>query len=126
MSGGVRPPRRMHPSLRIATTLPLAELWTAEGPIVARRAGWLSPEAVRRLLATGPVQFVLAHVGTPLRWAPLPECYVAWKGEVRPHLVDAARPYDVFAYDEGYVYLASLWETADPFAPPVVLLERHE
>ena len=116
----------MHPSLRIATTLPLAELWSADGPVRARRGATLAGEDVRRLLAAGPVQFVVADVGRPLRWIPLAQCHVAWKAEVRPHLVaDPTRPIDVYAYPEGYAYVASVWERDDPCAPPLVLLERH-
>jgi hypothetical protein len=51
---------------------------------------------------------------------------VFWKTEARDHIVeDPHRPIDIYAYPEGYAYVASEW-IADPLASTrIIVLERH-
>ena len=116
----------MLPTQRVVTATPLTELWTEDGVLSVERLGFLSPAEVRALLLRGAVRFVIAKVGRPLNWVSEKETHVFWKGEARPHVVDPTRPFDIFEYPEGYVYLASEWTTGELGAVPIVLLERHQ
>jgi hypothetical protein len=112
--GAMRYPRKVH-------TLPLQALWDEEGSTIGERVRSLGPEDVRALLRLGPVQFVEANVGTPLRWLPLDDCFRHWKA-VKPNLV-ASCPARLDDYPGGFFYRTSEWKTAD--GVPVVLLEMH-
>jgi hypothetical protein len=116
----------MHTKDRLVTEIPLAELWGAQGAIVAERGRALGREDVRRLVQAEAVRFVVADLGRPLRWVPVAERYVFWKGEVLPHLVnEPERPFDIYHYPQGYAYIATEWRGADPFDTAIILLERH-
>ena len=116
----------MDPNQRVVTHTPLTELWDDRGPIPAERGQALGREDVRRMVQAGPLRFVVADAGLPLRWVPERESHAFWKGEVRPHLVDEpGRPFDVYDYPHGYAYVATEWESAEPLAAPIVVLERH-
>ena len=116
----------MDPALRVVTHLPLPELWTERGLIAAARERTLGRAEVKSLLKAGPVQFVVADVGKPLRWIPDEDRFVFWKIEARDHIVeDPHRPIDIYAYPEDYAYVASEW-VADPLASTrIIVLERH-
>jgi hypothetical protein len=117
---------RMDPRRRIVTSLPLAELWDDEGELDFERGSALNREDVRRRVQGGTARFVVAEPGLPLRWVSAADRHAFWKGEVRPHLVDEPeRPFDIYHYPHGYAYIATEWRGADPFEPPIVLLERH-
>jgi hypothetical protein len=116
----------MDPRLRIITRLPLTELWTEHGPVAATRDRLLGRADVKALLQTGPVQFVVADGGQPLRWVPLQERFVFWKADARDHIVENPEaPIDIYGYREGYAYLASEWVSDGLASPPIVVLERH-
>ena len=104
---------------RVVTRLPLAELWGDAGPVAADRRRGLSAADIRGLLRAGPVRFVVANVGAPLRWVPAAECFRFWKAEVRSRVAgpDGARLED---FPGGYCYFASEWAPAE--GPPVVVL----
>jgi hypothetical protein len=57
----------MDGNLKIVTHLPLRELWRDDGLSTTLRQKSLTDEDVRQFLASGPVQFVVADVGTALR-----------------------------------------------------------
>lgn len=111
----------MDPRKRVVTRIPLRELWTDDGELSATRGGSLDLEAVRERLSRGPVRFVVANVGQPLKWVPLDERFEFWKRDVIVHLSDS----DKFQLDEfadGTAYRASEWtEFADE--TPIILLE---
>jgi hypothetical protein len=114
----------MDPAQRVVTHMPLDGLWDDHGPLAARRDRFLTGEELRILLQRGPLRFVVADPGLPLRWIPEPERYVFWKAEVRPRLVEhPERPIDVFSYPEGRAFVASEWVPEDPASPLIVLLE---
>lgn len=112
----------MDPRLRIVTCTPLQELWTDCGPIDATRGQCLNRDEIRQLLRSGPVQFVIADLGSPLQYIPVSQCFDYWKSELSTHVADT----DVFSldsFDGGYCYVASRWRTTE--GPPLVLLEKH-
>lgn len=104
---------------RVVTRLPLAELWDDAGPVATTLAGDLTASDIREMLRSGPVRFVVANVGSPLRWVPANECFQFWKVEVQSRV---ARPDGTFLDDSpgGYCYFASEWEPVE--GPPVVVL----
>ena len=119
----------MQPDRRVVTTLPLAELWDADGPIEAQRGSRIGDPQIRALLQrVRTVQFVVADaVGAPLRSVPLAEARTFWRFEVRPRIVlaDAMR-FDGEAFPGRYCYVATEWMRAAPHFPPLVLVERHQ
>lgn len=104
---------------RVVTRLPLAELWDDAGPVAAANARNLTAANIRDLLRVGPVRFVVADIGAPLRWVPEAECFRFWKVEVRPRVAGAGGA--ILADSPGgYCYFASEWEPVKGL--PVVLL----
>ena len=114
----------MEPNLRVVTTLPLRELWFADGTATSSRMEWLSADDIKRLLRAGPVRFVVANAGAPLDWIDNGDCYRFWKNELKQHLATSADRIFVDHFPGGYCYMASRWEGAS-FSEPVVLLEIH-
>ena len=111
----------MDANLRVVTQLPLHELWRDDGFSTTTRGKSLTLDEVREFLASGPVQFVVADVGTAPRWIPASECFVFWKNEAKPHLANTKASLSEFP--GGYCYFASQWEAET--AAPIVLLEKH-
>ncbi len=110
----------MDPVLLIVTQLPLTALGAArQGASRTRSLGELE---IKALLRSGPVEFVVAEVGRPLRWLPWREGTEFWKGELQPHL---ARPGDeairLDDFPGSYFYWASEWGEAG--SAPVILCE---
>lgn len=108
--------------LKIVTRLPLRALWRDDGFSTSARGRSLRDTDILKLLASGPVQFVIADVGTILRWIPTGECRHFWKAEVKPHLAGEARAY-LDDFPGGYCYFASQWE--EESATPIVVLEKQ-
>jgi hypothetical protein len=111
----------MDSALRIVTTIPVTVLWNDPGELAAVRDRYLTTASIKDLLKTGPIQFVVADVGTPLRWIEKEACYDFWKRQVEPYVSD---PDDVISLDRlpgGFAYLASLWTQSD--RPSLILLE---
>ena len=103
--------------------LPLQELWRDDGFLTTARDQSLSEEGVRKLLASGPVQFVVVDVGTAPRWIPANECFNFWKTEVKPRLASKERAF-LHEFPGGYCYFASQWNGGE-LAAPIVVLEKH-
>jgi len=114
----------MDAALKVVTQLPLTELWRDEGLRTTSRARWLTADDIASLLRMGRAQFVVADVGTSLRWIPLGECYAFWKTEVQPHLVAPESRASLDDFPDGYCYFASEWSSAD-VAAPIIVCERH-
>jgi hypothetical protein len=79
----------------------------------------LSTSDVRDLLRAGPVRFVVANVGDPLREVPVNECFRFWKDEVKPRVADCPRV-PLKEFPNGYCYFASEWGPVE--GPPLVVL----
>ena len=112
----------MDARFRIVDRLPLRELWRDDGFLTTRRGRSLTDEDIRKFLASGLVQFVVADVGTALRWVPQSECFVFWRHEAKPHLASEATA-SLDKFPGGYCYFASQWE-GEP-AAPILVLEKH-
>jgi hypothetical protein len=108
--------------LRVVVQLPLRELWRDDGFSTITRGKSLTHDDVRELLASGPVQFVVADVGVAPRWISASECFAFWKNEAKPHLASGANA-SLNDFSGGYCYFATQWE-GDATAP-IVLLEKH-
>jgi hypothetical protein len=61
----------MRPEQRIVVSSPLDELWDERGPIAASRSRALGRQEIAELLSSEAIQFVVADVGTHLRWIPV-------------------------------------------------------
>ncbi|MBA3241712.1 MAG: hypothetical protein H0T60_10850, partial [Acidobacteria bacterium] len=75
---------------RIVSQMPLNELWNEYGIVSAKGLRELNASDIAKLLRAGKVRFVVADVGSQLKWIPLDECYGFWKSEVKKHLADPA------------------------------------
>ena len=112
-------------SKRIITQLPLAQLWTGEGPVGASRGRTVGEAELAALLRRGPLRFVVADVGKAPHWRTEADCFAFWKSEVRPRLVRAdATSWRLEDYPGEYCYRASEW-TGAPGTPIVVLEACH-
>jgi hypothetical protein len=105
--------------IKIVTRLPLVELSNNSGQVIAEIRGDLVATDIVNLLRFGPVQFVIANVGDPLRWIPLTDCFCFWKSEVRPHLANSSNV-TLDEFPDEYCYFAQEWSTDS--GPPIVVL----
>ena len=111
---------------RIVTTLPLTELWNAQGPLSLIRQQSVGFEEITHLLRQDTVAFIVAEGGRPLNWVPTQDRFHFWKNEVKPHLVALCKAESGFLLDDfpnRYCFLGSLWQYGD--SDPVVLLEKY-
>ena len=117
-------PRGLPPSQWAVFQLPLDELWDDSGRLPLTKVRDLGSAEVADLLRGGPVRFVVAGVGSRLKWVPVGDCYRFWKAEVKPRLVEpAAERFRLEDFPGEYCYIAAEWAGG---AEPVVVLEaRH-
>lgn len=111
----------MHPAQRIVTSTPLRELWNEHGGVEAVRVRDINAEVIRELLRRGPVRFVVAEGGLPLRWLPEEDCFHFWKSSVQSHLHAAGTQVYLDDVSNGYCYFASEWSV--PIGSPIIVLE---
>ena len=111
--------------VRQVTRTPLPEVWTEAGEVVAtEQEADLGEAELRELLRLGPVQFVVANVGAPLRWVPESETFEFWKSEVRPRLADPSEDgHYLDDFPDSYFYHATRWRWSG--AAALVVLEMH-
>jgi hypothetical protein len=114
----------MDAKYKIVTQLPLTELWHEDGFSTALRSRWLTTEEIMSLLRIGPVQFVVANIGTSLRWIPLVECHAFWKTEVQQHFAAPGLKISLDTFPDGYCYFASEWNSQAE-AAPIIVCEKH-
>ena len=104
----------MKASLRIVNRLPLEELWDEHGDTSALLVRAVGKEEIRTLLRLGPVRFVVANVGDPLKWVEAKDRFQWWKEELKPHL---AEPEVEHFYQEDwpdeYFYTADEWRRGE-------------
>lgn len=115
----------MDPSNRVVIEMPLAALWTSDGPLRATRAGRVGEAEIARLLRETKATFIIAKVGLPLRQIEPGERYDFWKQEVRRRLV--ARDADAIRHDDfpgSYCYVASEWR--EDGGGCLILLETYD
>ena len=112
----------MDANLRVVTQLPLQELWNDDGPLTATRERSLTGTDIKTLLRAGPVQFVVADVGTKLVWISQADACRFRKDEVTSHVTTNSKVI-LDDYPGGYCYFASAWKRPkDPSI--IVLLEK--
>lgn len=105
---------------RYIDTLPLGEL---PPPFAeARRVRALCTEDIRALLRAGPVVFLVANLGDPLRVIPAGERFEFWKSQAQARIVDTAR-FSLEDFPGELAYVATAWTDGD--ATPIVLLEAY-
>jgi hypothetical protein len=112
----------MDSSLRVVMQIPMSELWDSEGNLTPTKKRLLGGNDVAAMLRRGPIRFVVAECGDPLRWIPPSHCHDFWKTELRPRIVET----DVFDQADflgAYCYVASEWADGEPL--PLVLLEMY-
>lgn len=115
----------MRPEQRIVVSMPLDELWDEQGSITARRGRALGQQEIAALLSSETVQFVVANVGSHLRWIPLDDRFTFWKGEVKVRLVPTnAEKLRLEDYPGEYCYVATEWRRPSGQST-IILLERH-
>ena len=114
----------MQPSLRIASTLPLTELWTDEGTLPHTCSRRLAALDIKQLLRIEKLRFVVAECGLPLRWIEPASCYRFWKEELQPRLAPPEGRVRREDFPGEYFYWATEW-TAPDAGTPIVLLERQ-
>jgi hypothetical protein len=105
---------------RIVSQTPLHELWNDRGVMSGKELRELNATEVAELLRVGKVRFVVANVGSSLKWVPVDECYSFWKSEVKNHLADPAVNNYLEDFPDEYCYFASEWESKE--GEPIVLL----
>jgi hypothetical protein len=107
---------------RTVSQMPLRELWNEHGVVRATELRELNASDIAELLRAGKVHFVVADVGSPLRWIHIDECYCFWKSEVKNHLADPVAENYTGNFPDEYCYFASEWETW--MGSPIVLLAK--
>lgn len=106
--------------MAIVTLLPLPN--DALAPAI--REGELGADDIRALLRDGPVQFVVADVGHPLRWIPVASCFSFWKEELRERTAPVDEAFRLDQFPGQHCYTAVRWQkTNDPL--PLIVLEVH-
>jgi hypothetical protein len=105
---------------RIVSQLPLRELWNERGVVSTTELRELNASDIAELLRVGKVQFVVANIGSPLKWIPIDECYSFWKSEVKNHLADPGAEHYLEDFPGEFCYFASEWQPGD--GEPIVLL----
>jgi len=114
----------MNPALKVVMQLPLTELWRDNGFVTTSRIRFLTAEDISSLLRAGPVQFVVADVGSPARWVPLGECYEFWKAELKARLAAPESQASSDNFPDGCFYFASQWNS-DNETRPIIVCEKH-
>ena len=76
-------------SEQIVIELPLTTLWTDEKELQAKKGGFLNKQAIKDLLKQTPIIFVIADVGSKLKWISSDKCYQFWKEEIQEHIADS-------------------------------------
>lgn len=106
---------------RIVSQTPLHELWNDRGVVSAKEMCELNASDIAELLRAGRVQFVLANIGSSLKWIPIEDCYSFWKSEVMNHLADPAAENYPEDFPDEYCYFASEWKPES--GEPIILLK---
>ena len=104
------------------TQTPLTSLRTEAGADL-RRERDVTVGDVKKLLSSVVVQFVVADVGSSLRWISEEERFRFWKSEAHVHIAEDEKK-SLDDCPAGYFYFASEWRTDVP-TQVVILLEKH-
>jgi hypothetical protein len=108
-------------SQKLTMTLPLNELSSTDGTVFLRGT-YLNKQSVKGLLKKGPIPFIVADVGHPLKLISTGQCFPFWKTEVKDHVADDLDYIDLDLYRGNYAYIASEWIDAN--LSRLILLEK--
>jgi hypothetical protein len=109
-------------SERIITQLPLTILWTDQKELKAKRLRYVDRKRIRELMKEIPIVFVVADVGSKLKWINPDKCYQFWKEEVQDRLAENPDKVHLDDFPNGYAYIASEWTRENK--EPIILLEK--
>jgi hypothetical protein len=112
----------LRPEQRIVTRIPLTELWDETGAVSSERIRTLDQIFIQELLRVAPVQFIVANVGTGLRWIPMQQTFEFWKA-VRPQIAEPLNQIPLEQFPNATALIASEWRSHD--AACLILLEQH-
>ncbi len=114
----------MDPKLRVVTCLPLEQVWREDGVLISEhRLRSLQSQDVASLLRFGPVNFVVADLGMPLKWIDSSDCYRFWNTEIKPQLAAPDQKCLLDEFPGSYFCFASEWRRQEKL--PFVILERY-
>ena len=105
------------------TQIPVTGIRATDRELYSRREGYPDKETIRQMLRQGPVEFVVANVGDPLKRIALEDCFEFWKTEAEPHLAENPDRIYLETFPDEYAYLASIWEGERGMS--VILLEMY-
>jgi len=112
----------VRPEQRIVTKMPLNEIWDDRGTITGERIRYLDQSAVREIVGSGAVRFLVGDPGLKLDWIPIEKQFEFWK-TAKPQIASHDRPVRREEFPNEFFYVASEWRgRADEC---VILLERH-
>ena len=77
---------------------------------------------VSELLKRSAVQFVVADVGSKLKWIDKDQCFDFWKTEAALHIANDVLKIHLDDFSDNYAYIASHW--MGNTTAPIVLLEK--
>lgn len=114
----------MRKELKIVAQIPLTHLWKDQEDLCVKRERNLTQNDIREILKQYPIEFVIADIGSKLKWISVEKCYEFWKSEVQGHLVDNQNK-DIYleGFSKEYAYFASEW--TGEIQTPIILLEKH-
>jgi hypothetical protein len=102
--------------------IPLKNLWKDSEELPFIRGKYLNSDEIREILKLSAIIFVIADIGTDLKWIEINVCYVFWKEEVKKHLIENRDEIILGDFPDNYAYLASKYENA--VGDFVILLEK--
>ncbi len=114
----------MKPELRYVSQMPLREIWDEHDVVSENKVRELSSSDVADLLSAGRVRFVVADIGSRLRWVLPEECYEFWKSEAKAHIAEPDANNYLENFPGEYCYFASEWRT-DEDESIVLLAKSH-
>ena len=112
----------MRPDQRVVTNIPLTEIWDDSGTLNCERLRYLDWSALRDLVRSCCVQFIVADAGLKLDWIQTEKRFELWKS-IRPQIADPAKPILLGNFPNETAYIASEWRGRA--GECLVLLERH-
>lgn len=112
----------VRPDQRIVTKIPLTEIWDDSGTLASERIRYLDQTALRELMQSASVLFIVADCGLKLEWIPMEKRFQFWK-RVKPQIADPEKPIHREDFPNETAYIASEWHGRRDEC--LILLEKH-
>jgi hypothetical protein len=109
---------------KIVTSIPIEVIWNENDEIPLSREKYLTRHDIKTLLKTSNPQFVVANVGSKLKWIDLSQRYDFWKSEAEKHIADNINEIELDSFPDKYAYVASQW-TGENMTPLILLETFH-